>query len=246
MGLFDSLLGVGKLVSNVLGGGSGSKSTTTQSGSSSSKTAGVTTANRREFSDGMLQILETATANQLVGGSQASDALTGQLDKVKKSGGGNPITFDADAYIRDIMTAADNTLGSSLRQNRNQAIASAGGSTAGSSAAALLANRLEADNASQRAGLMASTTATAKELETNIKKANSESLAAETGMLATIDSNLQSGLIGLLNALRGGETYQEVNENSTTNSSTTGTSNTKTPFNWTAGLGNLFKDIGQD
>lgn len=93
---------------------------------------------------------------------------------------------------------------------------------------------------------MASTTATAKELETNIKKANSESLAAETGMLATIDSNLQSGLIGLLNALRGGETYQEVNENSTTNSSTSGTSNTKTPFNWTAGLGNLFKDIGQD
>lgn len=239
MGLFDSLVGVGKLVSNVLGGGSGSKTTTTQSG----KTAGTTTANRREYSDGMLQILETTAANQLVGGSQASDALTAQVDKIKGAGlTANPVSFDSDAYIRDVMTQVDNSLGSSLKQNRNQTVAGAGGSTAGNSAAALLVNKLESDNAAQRAGVMASTTATAKELESNIKKSNADALASETGMLTSLDSNLQSGLATLLNALRGGETYQEVKESTTTS----GTTNSKTPFNWTAGLGNLFKDIGQD
>lgn len=239
MGLFDSLLGVGKLAANLLGGGSGSKSTTNKSESSK----GTTTANRREYSDGMLQILESTAANSLVGGSQAADALTAQIDKIKGAGlSGNPITFDSDAYIRDVMASVDNSLGASLRQNRNQAVAGAGGSTAGNSAAALLANRMEADNAAQRAGVMASTTATAKELESNLRKSNADSLASETGMLSSIDSNLQAGLATLLNALRGGETYQEVKESTTTS----GTGTTKTPFNWTAGLGNLFKDIGQD
>lgn len=251
MGLFDSLLGVGKLVANVIGGGSGSKTTTsgTQSQRGTSNTTGTTQASRREFSDGMLQALEMGAANALVGASQGTDRLTSQLEKVKGANlGGKQIQFDADAYIRDTMRAADNTLGASLRENRNQAIASAGGSTAGNSAAALLANRLEGDVSAQRAGIMASTTATAKELESNIQRANADALSAETSLLTGLDSNLQAGLATLLNALRGGETYQEVIESSRTNSTQSGSSasTSKTPFNWTAGLGNLFKDVGQD
>lgn len=251
MGLFDSLLGVGKLVANAIGGGSGSKTTTsgTQSQSGTSNTTGTTQASRREFSDGMLQALEMGAANALVGATQGADRLTEQLNRVKGANlGGKQIQFDADAYIRDTMMAADNTLGASLRTNRNQAVAGAGGSTGGNSAAALLANRLEGDVSAQRTGIMASTTATAKELESNIQRANADALSTETSLLSGIDSNLQAGLATLLNALRGGETYQEVNEISRTDSRQAGStsSTSKTPFNWTAGLGNLFKDVGQD
>lgn len=243
MGLFDTLLGVGKLAANVLGGGSGKKESTTAN--QNTKSTAITQANRREYSDGFLSLLETSAANSVVGGSQGTDALTEQLNKVKQAGlTRDPIAFDADAFIRDSMSAVDNSLGASLRQNRNQAIASAGGSTAGNSAAAMLANRLEADSAAQRAGILGSTTAQAKSIEAAARASNNEALATETTLLSGLDTSMQSGLATLLNALRGGETYQEViNKESQT---TSGTSTSRTPFNWTAGLGNLFKDIDQD
>ena len=255
MGLFDTLLGVGKIAANVLGGGSGKKETTTANQNTKSNTKSTSSANtqasRREYSDGFLSLLETSAANSVVGSSQGTDALAQQLDKVRQAGlTQDPISFDAEAFIRDSMSAVDNSLGASLRQNRNQAIASAGGSTAGNSAAAMLANRLEADSAAQRAGILGSTTAQAKSIEAAARASNNEALATETTLLSGLDTSMQSGLATLLNALRGGETFQEVNnkevQSQSTTGSTSGTSMSRTPFNWTAGLGNLFKDIDQD
>lgn len=249
MALFDILTGVGKLASNFLGGGSGKKETTNsnQSTTQNSNTVGSTTANRREFSDGMLALLETTTANQIAGGAVGADALAAQIAKVRGAGlTEGKINFDAEKYIRDTMTGVDNSLGATLRQDRNQAIASAGGSS--NSAAALLANRLEQDNAAQRAGILGTTTANATSIEAAARASNREDLATETTLLSGLDTSMQSGLATLLNALRGGETYQEVNNKEVTNASGTssGTATSKTPFNWTSGLGNIFKDVNQD
>ena len=262
-GFFSSLLGGSKLLSNFFGGGSGKSETTnqnqtqTQTGTTdtTSRSAADTLASRREYSDGMLSLIEATTANSILGQSKGQDALSDQVDKIKSAGlGSKAISFDSDAFIRDTMAGADNSLGASLRQNKNQAIASAGGSTAGNSAAALLVNRLESDSAAQRAGILASTTAQGKQLEADLRKANTDELATETSLLSGVDTSMQAGLATLLNALRGGETFQEVNNRETQQqnqtasgtTTTTGTSNTRTPFNWTAGLGNLFKDIGDD
>lgn len=271
MGLFDTLLGVGKLAANVLGGGSGKKESTDASQNtsqntsqsstqnSSSSSSANTQASRREFSDGFLSLLETSAANSVVGGSQGTDALNRQLKKVQQADlTQNPIQFDAEAFIRNSMAGVDNSLGTTLRQSRNKATAAAGGSAAGNSASALLANRLEAENAAQRAGILGSTTAQAKSIEAAARASNNEALATETTLLSGLDTSMQSGLATLLNALRGGETFQEVNNKEsqvqsqsstatgTATGITTGNSSTRTPFNWTAGLGNLFKDVNQD
>ena len=247
MGIFDTLLGVGKLATNFLGGGSGKKESTTANQNTSSNTTGKTQASRLEFSEGMLSLLETAAANAVAGSAVGTDSLAAQVQKVRDAGlTKNPVKFDADAFIRDTMAGVDNTLGTSLRQNRNQAVASAGGSTAANSASALLANRLESENAAQRAGALGATTAQAKQIEIAANAANAEALSTETTLLSGLDTSMQSGLATLLNALRGGETYQEVNNRESTTSATSGTSTSRTPSNWTAGLGNLFKDVNQD
>ena len=246
MGLFDTLLGVGKLASNFLGGGSGETTktsgtgTTTTSGKETTTSKGQTTANRREYSDGFLSILEPAAANTLVGSSQSNDALARRTQEVAAQP-----EFDAAAYVRDVMANADRTIGQSLTQNRNRMVADAGGSAGSNSASAILAARLEGDAAAQRAGVYGDAVARGEEIRSN-------SAQSKTGQLVNLDTSMSSSLATLLNGLRGGETYQVVTDDqtSTTNMSSTGTTTqnqtSRTPFNWTKGLGNLFADIDQD
>lgn len=241
------LAGIAKLASNFLGGGAGKEEKTTTSQNQTMKTTGQTTASRKEYSDGFLRNLET-TANDALGrNAQSGKAVAGQLAKVQEANlGGTQIAFDPDAYIRWITESANRSIDNTVRGNTNAIAANTGGSASGNSAAALLASRLSGDAAAQKAGVAAEATAQATDMQVKARDQRVNELGAGTTMINSLSSTGDAGMTTLLNALRGGETFQEVNNNETQQSSGTGTSQTKTPFNWTAGLGNIFKDVNQD
>lgn len=241
------LSGLGKLATNLLAGGSGSKSSTSTNQKQTMKTTGQTTAQRKEYSDGFLSNLEQAANSALGRNVAGQEALAGQLDRVQAANlGGTPIDFDAEAYIRGVTTAATNSVNTALRANTNAIAGNTGGSASGNSQAALLASRLQTDAAAQIAGITAEATGQATNLAIQARDQRVSELQAGTNMMQGLTSTGDAGLTTLLNALRGGETFQEVNNNETQESKGTGTSQTKTPFNWTAGLGNIFKDVNQD
>lgn len=241
------LSGLGKLASNVLGGGSGKKETTSAKTNQTMKTTGQTTASRQEYSDGFLANLEQ-TANTALGRNVAAgEAIDAQLAKVTAANlGGDPVEFDPEAYVRGITTQANQSIDNTLRGGVNAIAANTGGSASGNSAAALLANRMAGDAAAQKAGVAAEATGTATDLQIRARAARADELSAGTQMISGLSSTSDAGLTTLLNALRGGETYQEVNNNESTTTAGSSSSTTKTPFNWTSGLGNIFKDVNQD
>jgi hypothetical protein len=242
-GLFASILGAGKLLTNVLGGGAGSTTNqnsnqtqnTVQNATEQSSTKSSTDASRKEFSDGMLQLLEGTSANAVIANSKTTDALNDRIAGVNGQ-------FDSQAYIDSIVGNAKTIIGGNLTADINKTAADVGGSSTGNSMTAQLAGKLRADAGANLGTIQADATARAAELEAN-----------KTSQLVQLDQSTQGSLATLLTALKGGETYQSVDsaENSASKSSTTGTNTTvgsttqKTPFNWTKGLGNLFADIDQ-
>lgn len=244
----SSALGLAKLGSNILSGGSGKTTTTSSSQNTSMKTTGQTAASRQEYSDGFLKVLEQAAAGALANTADSQGALGTQRDKVVAANlGGKPaMAFDADSYIRDMVAGASDSINNDVRANVNAIAANTGGSSSGNSAAALLENRLRTEGAAKIAGVKAEATGSAAQIASSLREQQVNELSAGTGQISSLVSAGDAGLTTLLNALRGGETYQEVNNNETQTGTSSGTAKEKTPFNWTAGLGNLFKDIGQD
>lgn len=272
MGLLDGVLGAAKLASNFFGGGSGTKTNTSQSSSQNSSqtqtqnSSGTTSASRREFSDGFLRQLELATAEALKTSNQNTDTLQKQLGKVQGATLGPGYTvdlsFNPDTFVNSIVGSARDAIQRGTTQNVNKIAANTGGSASGNSAAALLASRVANEGATNLAGIEGQARGQAAEisranealrLEGKVQ-GNQQNLAlleSQTQQMTGIASTVDASLTALLNALKGGETAQDVtnNENTTiqSNGTTTGSvqGTTKQPFNWTAGLGNLFKDIGQ-
>lgn len=255
MSLLSGLVGITKLVSNFSGGGAGSSTTKNESGSQtanqqvtgnqSQSTAGSQSANRREFSDGFLQLLELTTKDALGSGAAGQSALRDQLTEIQN----NPIDFDADAFVKGITDQARSSVNSKLESDVNSTVSATGGSTSGNSAASLLANRLRGDAAANIAGVQQSAAGTAAQIESSLQAQRSASIAGVAG-------SVNDSLTSLLAALRGGETQQDTKsaENMVGNSSQTSTGQTltsgntavNTPFNWAKGLGNLFGGIDQD
>lgn len=247
--LFASLLGGGKLISNILGGGAGSTTNqntnqtqnTVQNATEESASKSSTSASRQEFSDGMLQLLETTAANSVLANSKTTDALN---DRAGQVAGRN--TFDSQAYIDSIVGNARQIISGNLTSDINKTAADVGGSSTGNSMTAQLANKLRADAGANLGTVQADATARAEELKLQGEQ-------SKTQELAQLDQSTQGSLATLLTALKGGETYQSVDsaENSASKTSTSGTTTSvgsttqKTPFNWTKGLGNLFADIDQ-
>jgi hypothetical protein len=249
------LSGLVKLGSNVLSGGAGSKKTETakqsSNTSSSESTVGRTIAQRKEYSDGFLRNLEVVSNEALKRNLANSTALAGQREALDAAQlGQNPINFDADAYIRGVTQAAGNTINNQIQTNTNAIAGNTGGSASGNSQAALLANRLATDGASQLAGITAEATRSAMDTQLRARGQQVDELATKNNILSGLSTANDAGLATLLNSLRGGETYQEVDnrENRSSNSKSSGSSTAKAvvPFNWQAGLGNIFKDVDQD
>lgn len=247
MGLFDAALGVAKLASNFLGGGSGKKVTTSGSTNETRNTTSSTSANRREYSDGFLQLLESGAADAIRSSSTTKASLESQVDKVNKANLGGPgVEFDGDAFIRGIVTGARNSIENSLRGNVNAIAAGTGGSSSGNSAAALLENRMRTEAAAQLGSIEQQATGQAVQLELATREQKANELASGTNQLTQLGSAMDSSMIALINALRGGETDQTVEAKENTNTSGSSSQTSKQAFNWTQGLGNLFKDINQD
>lgn len=246
-GFLSTVLGGAKLFANVLGGGSGSKSTTSGNQKSTTRTQGSTTANRREYSDGFLAALEQSTSDALGSSAVGGAALRGQIEKVQAANlGGEAIPFDMDAFVRGVTDQASNLITNQANSNIQQTASATGGSTSGNSQAALLASRINNDAAANIAGVRQQATAQGAQIKASLRDQQVNELASGTQQLAGLQSSVDAGLATLLNALRGGETYQEVSTDETTNASGSGTQTQRTPFNWTKGLGNLFADINQD
>lgn len=255
MGILDTVLGAAKLATNFLGGGSGTKTGTTQSSSQNQKqtqvsnSSGSTTASRREFSDGFLQQLELATAESLKTSNANQVALEDQMKKVQ--GYSVNLNFNPDDYVNQIVGSARDAIQRNTTQSVNQLAGNTGGSTSGNSAAALLASRVANEGASTLANTEATARGTAAQIQQQNEALRLQAAESQTNQLTGITSTVDASLTALLNALKGGETAQDVSNTETATVTTdgtitgTGTSTSRTPFNWTAGLGNLFKDIGQ-
>lgn len=272
MGILDSVLGAAKLASNFFSGGSGTKTNTSQSTVQNSKqtqvqnSSGSSTASRREFSDGFLTQLEAATAESLLASNKNQNSLEAQMKKVQdaKLGDGYAVdlNFNPDAFVNQIVGSAQNAIQRNTTQSVNKLAGNTGGSASGNSAAALLASRVANEGATTLAGVEGQARGQAAE----IQRANEalrldgkvqgnqqalQLLGSQTEQMTGIASTVDASLTALLNALKGGETAQDVTNSETGTVSTdgtitgTGSSTSRTPFNWTAGLGNLFKDIGQ-
>lgn len=241
MSLFKSVLGIGKLVSNFIGGGSGSSTNQAESGSSNSDLfseqaqeqatqtqtsttsdmtgtqsgteetsgrsamTGDTTARQvnSQFSDKFLQLLEGSAAAGLARSGVGGTAALGRLSEIA----GEAPSFDADKYVSDIMTAANNALGNGAAVNRNKIMAVTGGSTTGNSQAALLANKIQTDNTAQLAGIRGDAAAKAAELARVDRM-------GKTSEVAQLSAVLDSGMASLLSMLKGGESSSVGTEQS--------------------------------
>jgi hypothetical protein len=248
MGFLNTALGAAKLVSNFLGGGSGSSSNTTQNTSQTQNSNSKQVASRKEYSDAFLQNLELTAANALVNNANNQESIQAQTQKVQSANlGAKPAyNFDAEAYVRGVTEAARASINNDLEANTNAIAAQTGGSQAGNSQAALLAGKLRADSAKQIAGVTAEAQGNAAQIAGNLRQQQVAELQSGTEQVGSLASAGDAGLTSLLNALRGGETYQTVTADSTTQTNESGTKNTTTPFSWTAGLGNLFKNVGDE
>lgn len=246
-GWLSTILGGTKFLSNFIGGGAGSETNTSGSASGSqtsqTKQAGVEaaqsvgTANSQQFSDGFLALLERATAESL-GRSQDAGA---QISKEIQAQSG-PGAFDADAYIRSTVGAAESALVPQTESAVNRLKMTAGGGS-GNSAVQLLENRVRNENAATVAGVRGDATARAAEIQRN-----------RASTLTQLTTSLDANMSALLASLKGGEqlTTEKVDQkttsaqeqNSSGTQSTTQSGNQSTPFNWAAGFGNLFEGIG--
>lgn len=255
MGILDGVLGAAKLASNFFGGGSGTKTNTTQSTSQNQKqtqvsnSSGSTTASRREFSDNFLQQLELATAESLKTSNANQANLESQAKKVNDYQVN--LNFNPDEFVNNIVGSARDAIQRNTTQNVNKIAASTGGSASGNSAAALLASRVANEGASNLASIEGQALGQAAQIQKDNEALRLAGAESQTNQLTSIASTVDASLTALLNALKGGETAQDVVNSETSTIQTdgtitgTGSSTTRQPFNWTAGLGNLFKDIGQ-
>lgn len=221
MGILEGVLGVGKLLTNFIGGGSGSTTNTTsnQTGTSStsqsansaieqsqsekiaSKTAsqGLTSTaqavgseqSTRNFSDGFLQLLEEETARGLARAGIGSSAAAERLGQITSPAS----QFDGREYVNNVTRAAENSLVRDQSANRNKIMTMTGGSTTGNSQAALLDSRMRTDAEAQLAGIKGEAEARAEEIKRN-----------RSSEIAGLASSLDSGLASLLATLKGGET----------------------------------------
>jgi hypothetical protein len=248
-GWLSTILGGTKFLSNFIGGGAGSETNTSSSatGSQTSQTkqAGIEaaqsvgSANSQQFSDGFLKLLEQATAESLGRSQDSGQAISAEL--ARQSG---PNSFDADAYIRSTMAAAESALRPQTESAANR-IRMASGGGGGNSATQLLESRIKNENAATLAGVRGDATARAAEIDRN-----------RASTLTQLTTSLDANMSALLASLKGGETattekveqkttsVQEQNSSGTQSASQSGTEST--PFNWAAGFGNLFAGIGGD
>lgn len=255
MSLLSGLVGITKLATNFIGGGAGSTTDKNESsnqtanqkvtGNQSQSSAGSQSANRREFSDGFLQLLELTAKDALGSSAAGASALRDQLAEVQN----NPINFDADAFVKGITEQAKSSVMGQLESDVNSTVSATGGSTSGNSASALLASRLRNDAAANIAGVQASAQGTAAQIQSGLQSQRSSTIAGVAG-------SVNDSLTSLLAALRGGEVQQDTTskenmvgnsqQTSTGQTLTTGSATQSTPFNWAKGFGNLFGDINQD
>lgn len=247
-GWLSTILGGTKLLSNFVGGGAGSttngSSSTNGTSTNQTKSAGVEaaqsagTANSQQFSDGFLRLLEQATAESLGRSQDAGAAIANELKS--QSGAG---AFDADAYVRSTVAAAESTLRPEAESASNRVRMASGGGT-GNSATQLLDSRIRNENAATIAGVRGDATARAVELG-----------RTKATTLSQLTTSLDANMASLLSGLKGGEsnTVEKVDQKTTSlqEQNSTGTQSTKVkanetkPFNWAAGLGNLFSDLGE-
>jgi len=270
--LLSGILGGAKLLSNFMGAGAGSSQSGSTSGSSSTKSVGseqsvantkettnttqketgVSTGTRQEFSDAFLKNLESVALGALSGSNLNRAAMAGEVGRISET----PISFDPNAFVRDTVRGAESAISGKLESDVNQTMSAVGGSTSGNSQAALLANRLRTDAANSVAGVRASATATGQQLASELSRSRTEQLSGVT-------TAMDAGLATLLNALKGGETAQSVQDtNVTTGTQTTSgqatsqqnavaqqdtTNSTKSKasegFNWAKAIGGIFSGI---
>jgi hypothetical protein len=261
MGLLDSLLGVGKLATNVLGGGAGSTKNTNQSSSSTQNSVQATdqvqsstqngvqnttgSQSSQQFSSAFLAQLEKITSDSL-GASQLGTAAIGDqiVDNSKPA-----MDFDVDSFVNGITSAASSQINSGLESGINQTAANTGGSVGANSASALLAGKLRNEATASLAGVKSSATAQGAQIKDQLMNDQVSRSTSLAGAQST-------GLAQLLSALKGGAATQtgqqsvvsqttaqatgSTQQAGQTQSNTKGTATESTPFNWTAGLGNLF------
>lgn len=162
-----------------------------QSSTTDTKQTGTTTGQTSQssslFSDPVLSSLEDAV-----------QALLGQtMGGVKTTVG----DFDPMSFVQNGLAAARSTAEGDLASQINQTISATGGSTSNNSMAALLANRLRTDTASQLAGVEANLNSQAQSI------VRDNTLAANT-----IDATQQGFIANLLSALKGGTATQTGTE----------------------------------
>ena len=263
MSLLSGLTGLLKIGSNFLGGGAGDNinisGTSNTSANQTTNTAQKTTQQQQQssqlFSDGFLKLLETISADTLGSSAQSQSAVRDQIGKVQKADLGKAeIPFDMNAYIDGIVRQGTSRVTNQLESDVNQTESAIGGSSSGNSMSALLAQKLRGNAASDIAGITANATSTGAQIKSGLQQQRAEELASASTQLAGLGTSVDSSLANLLQALRGGEQWQETATLDVTNSNvnqvgtTTGatTENKNQAFNWAKGFGNIFTGLGSD
>ncbi len=174
--------------------GQTSQSTSSQGTSSQTGTAASQTQQRSsQFSDPVLASLESTVQGLLdnpIGGATIND-------------------FNAQKFVEGNLASARSSTQSALEDNLNQLVSGIGGSASGNSAVALLSNRLRGDAAANLSGVEANLNAQANEILRQNALAGSQ-----------IDSNQQSFLVNLVQALKGGTATATGTEQQQTQSNT--------------------------
>lgn len=212
---------------SALGSGltAGAGSTETTDSSMESTTTGSSDINRTEFSNKLLKSLEGLFNKKNLKGNFKSSrsAIQGQLAEVQ----GQP-DFNVEEFVKGIMTQANNTVGNQLEESINLTESDIGGTQGTNSMAALLANRLGTDAASQLAGIEAQAVGEGEKIRQAQLDSQTNSIVGLTGA----QNKLFTDFLGLI---RGARTKQ----NQKTKEHTTGTSTStkESPFNPISAVG---------
>ena len=200
-----------------LSAGAGSESTTDSS--MESTTTGESTIDRTEFNPKLLKTLEGLFNKKNLKGNIRSSrqAIRGQLKEV-----GQEPDFNVEEFVKGIMTQAGNTVQNQLDESINLTEADIGGTQGTNSAAALLANRLGTDAASQLAGIEAQAVGEGEK----IRQAQLDSQTSSIVGLTSAQNKLFTDFLGLV---RGARTNQKQKTREHTEG--TSTSTTSSPFN---------------
>jgi hypothetical protein len=243
--MLPTILGIGSLLSGVVGSIFGNNTTqnTNQVQDSTTNAMGSTVAQSgsQELNDQLLSSLNNLF-QQNVGGSgfnTATNALQTRIGQVQDNA--SQPGFDVNAFVDNIMKGAKSTTQAGLENNINSMSSSTGSSANDNTMTSLLANRMRSDAASSLASTEANATATG----TQIQQAQQQGYSDQ---LNSLSNSLSGQILSLIEQTKGTQSAAtQTNTNQSqqvTKTKTTQDIKTNTSSNPFSAFADMFKVLG--